>query len=150
LKSIKINQNQSKSIKINQNQSKSIKINQNQSKSIKINQKLINMKTILISFLLLFGTPLFAQKTIVLQIQTSAQCGDCKERIETALNQSKGVVYAELNLETKVVDVKFKPAKTNKEALQMVLVNIGYQADDRKANPEALKALPLCCQPGGH
>ncbi len=108
------------------------------------------MKTILISFLLLFGTPLFAQKTIVLQIQTSAQCGDCKERIETALNQSKGVVYAELNLETKVVDVKFKPAKTNKETLQMVLVNIGYQADDKKPNQEALKALPLCCQPGGH
>ena len=52
--------------------------------------------------------------------------------------------------ETKVVEVKFKPSKTNKEALQMVLVNIGYQADDRKANPEALKALPLCCQPGGH
>jgi copper chaperone CopZ len=108
------------------------------------------MKTILISFLLLFGTPLFAQKTMVLQIQTSAQCGDCKERIEGALNQSKGVVYAELNLETKVVEVKFKPSKTNKEALQMVLVNIGYQADDRKANPEALKALPLCCQPSGH
>jgi mercuric ion binding protein len=132
------------------NQSKSIKINQNQSKSIKINQKLINMKTILISFLLLFGTPLFAQKTMVLQIQTSPQCGDCKERIETALNQSKGVVYAELNLESKVVEVKFKPAKTNKETLQMVLVNTGYQADDKKANPEALKALPLCCQPGGH
>jgi copper chaperone CopZ len=108
------------------------------------------MKTILISFLLLFGTPLFAQKTMVLQIQTSPQCGDCKERIETALNQSKGVVYAELNLESKVVEVKFKPAKTNKETLQMVLVNTGYQADDRKANSEALKALPLCCQPSGH
>lgn len=108
------------------------------------------MKTILISFLLLFGTPLVAQKTTVIQIQTSAQCGDCKERIETALNQAKGVVYAELNLETKVVEVKFKPSKTDKEALQLVLVNIGYQADDKKANPEAVKALPLCCQPGGH
>jgi copper chaperone CopZ len=129
---------------------KTIKNNQKQSKTIKNNQKLINMKTILISFLLLFGTPLFAQKTMVLQIQTSPQCGDCKERIETALNQSKGVVYAELNLDTKVVEVKFKPAKTNKETLQMVLVNTGYQADDKKANPEALKALPLCCQPGGH
>jgi len=108
------------------------------------------MKTILISFLLLFGTPLMAQKTIVIQMQTSAQCGDCKERIEGALNQSKGVVYAELNLDTKIVEVKFKPAKTDKERLQLILVNLGYQADDKKANPEALKALPLCCQPGGH
>jgi len=108
------------------------------------------MKTILISFLLLLGMPVVAQKTMVIQIQTSAQCGDCKERIETALNQSKGVVYAELNLETKIVEVKFKTAKTDKAHLQSVLVNIGYQADDKKANPEALKALPLCCQPGGH
>jgi copper chaperone CopZ len=108
------------------------------------------MKTILISFLLLFGMPVVAQKTMVIQIQTSAQCGDCKERIETALNQSKGVVYAELNLETKIVEVKFKTAKTDRAQLQVVLANIGYQADDKKANPEALKALPLCCQPGGH
>jgi copper chaperone CopZ len=108
------------------------------------------MKTILISFLLLFGMPVVAQKTMIIQIQTSAQCGDCKERIETALNQSKGVVYAELNLETKIVEVKFKTAKTDKAQLQLTLVNIGYQADDKKANPEALKALPLCCQPSGH
>lgn len=108
------------------------------------------MKTILISFLLLLGTPLFAQKSSVTQIQTSAQCGDCKQRIETALNQTKGVVYAELDLETKIVEVKFKPTKTDKAQLQLVLVNIGYQADDKKANPTAQKALPLCCQPGGH
>ena len=109
------------------------------------------MKTILISFfLLLLGTPLFAQKSSVIQIQTSAQCGDCKQRIETALNQTKGVVYAELDLETKIVEVKFKPTKTDKAQLQLVLVNIGYQADDKKANPTAQKVLPLCCQPGGH
>lgn len=108
------------------------------------------MKTIILSLLMLFCAPLFAQKTTVIQIQTSAQCGDCKERIEGALNQSKGVVYAELNLETKIVEVKIKTAQTNKEQLQLVLVNIGYQADDKKAKPEALKALPLCCQPGGN
>lgn len=108
------------------------------------------MKSTLFSFLLLFGTPVIAQKALVVQIQTSAQCGDCKERIEGALNRSVGVVYAELNLETKIVEVKFKPVKTNKEQLQLVLVNIGYQADDKKANQEAIKALPLCCQPGGH
>jgi copper chaperone CopZ len=118
-------------------------MNQNES-------KIHLMKTILISFLLLFGTPLVAQKTSVVQMQTSAQCGDCKQRIESALNQTKGVVYAELNLDTKIVEVKFKPAKTSKEQLQLVLVNIGYQADDKKANQEALKALPLCCQPSGH
>jgi copper chaperone CopZ len=108
------------------------------------------MKTILLSLFLLSTQLLFAQKPITVQIQTSAQCGDCKERIESALYQTKGVSYADFNLETKVVEVKFKESKTNKEALKGVIVSIGYDADDQKANLEAQKALPRCCQPGGH
>ncbi|MEN9699195.1 MAG: hypothetical protein RLZZ301_393 [Bacteroidota bacterium] len=108
------------------------------------------MKTLLLSFLLLFGTPLLAQKTMVIHIQTSAQCGDCKARIENALNQSKGVVYAELNLDTKVLEVKYKTAKTSPEKLRESVVALGYDADTQKANMAAQKALPLCCQPGGH
>ena len=49
-----------------------------------------------------------------------------------------------------MVEVKFKESKTSKEALKGVIVSIGYDADDRKANLEAQKALPLCCQPNGH
>jgi len=30
------------------------------------------------------------------------------------------------------------------------LVRVGYDADDMKADPEAVKLLPKCCQPGGH
>jgi len=108
------------------------------------------MKNIFLLFFLVFNTALFAQKPLVITIQTSAQCGDCKQRIESTLNQTKGVVYAELNLETKVVEVKYKPSKTNAAAIKTALINIGYDADDRKANPSAQKALPLCCQPGGH
>ena len=108
------------------------------------------MKTILLSLFLLSTQLLFSQKPITVQIKTSAQCGDCKERIEGKLNQTKGVIYAELNLETKVVEVKFKESKTNKETLKGVIVGIGYDADDQKANLEAQKALPLCCQPNGH
>jgi len=36
-------------------------------------------------------------------IQTSAECGDCKERIENGLNYTKGISFAELDLETKKV-----------------------------------------------
>ena len=108
------------------------------------------MKTILLSLFLLSTQLLFSQKPITVQIKTSAQCGDCKERIEGKLNQTKGVIYAELNLETKVVEVKFKESKTNKETLKGVIVSIGYDADDQKANLDAQKALPRCCQPGGH
>jgi copper chaperone CopZ len=138
-----LKENQLKSTKINQNQPKSTKINQNQPKTIL-------MKNLVLLFMLVLNTTLFAQKPIVITIQTSAQCGDCKQRIESTLNQTKGVVYAELNLETKAVEVKFKPSKTNPAAIKTALTLICYDADEMKANPAAQKALPLCCQPGGH
>lgn len=108
------------------------------------------MKNLLLFILLLVSPAFFAQKQAGVSIQTNAQCGDCKERIETELNQTKGVIYAELNLETKVVEIKFRPSKVNPEALHKVITSIGYNADDQKADPRAQKALPLCCQPGGH
>jgi copper chaperone CopZ len=108
------------------------------------------MKNIICFLFLALSSTLFAQKPTVVSIQTNAQCGDCKERIETALNQIKGVVYAELNLETKIVEVKYKPGKTDVASLQKALTAIGYDADDQKADATAQKALPLCCQPGGH
>lgn len=108
------------------------------------------MKNSLLFFLLSLSTTIFAQKTAVISIQTSAQCGDCKDRIETALNQSRGVVYAELNLETKVVEIKYNSKKTDVATLKKALNALGYDADDQKADSAAQKALPLCCQPGGH
>jgi copper chaperone CopZ len=108
------------------------------------------MKNIICFLFLALSTTLFAQKPAVVSIQTNAQCGDCKERIENNLNKTKGVVYAELNLDTKIVEVKYKPSKTDVAALQKALTVIGYDADNQKADAVAQKALPLCCQPGGH
>lgn len=108
------------------------------------------MKNLLFFLCITLSSSLFAQKPVIITIQTNAQCGDCKERIETALHQSKGVVYAELNMETKAVEIKYNIKKTNVAALQNVITSIGYDADGLKANQAAQKALPLCCQPGGH
>jgi mercuric ion binding protein len=108
------------------------------------------MKNLLFFLFITCGTSLFAQKPILVTIQTNALCGDCKDRIEMALNQTKGVVYAELNMETKVVEIKYNVKKTDLATLQKVVTSIGYDADGFKANEAAQKALPLCCQPGGH
>jgi mercuric ion binding protein len=82
-------------------------------------------------------------------IKTSAQCGDCKERIEEALNYTKGVKFSELDLETKNVTVKFLPAKITLQQIKEKISSIGYDADEVKSNPAAVKKLPACCQPGG-
>jgi copper chaperone CopZ len=82
-------------------------------------------------------------------IQTSAQCGDCKERIEELLNYTKWVTFAELDLITKKVTVKFKPSKVTLSEIKQKISDLGYDADDIKANAEGIKKLPACCQPDG-
>ena len=35
------------------------------------------------------------------------------------------------------------------QVLKKKINDIGYDADEMKADPEMVKKLPLCCQPGG-
>jgi len=90
-----------------------------------------------------------ADKWQTVTIQTSAECGDCETRIESALNFTKGVKFAELDMETKRVTVKFNQEKISLEELKKALNAIGYSADDFKASREQINQLPACCQPGG-
>jgi mercuric ion binding protein len=113
-----------------------------------------NMKSVIfIAFTFLamnFASAQKEPKTMEVSLQTNAQCGDCEERIEGKLNYTKGVVFAELDDKTKILTVKFKPAKISLEEMKTVVSNIGYDIGDMKANPEAQNKLPTCCQPGGH
>jgi periplasmic mercuric ion binding protein len=88
-------------------------------------------------------------KTQTIYIQTSAECGDCKNRIEDKLNYTKGVLFAELDLETKKATVKYKTKKLDALAIKQIIAKIGYDADEVKAKKEDVEKLPKCCQPGG-
>lgn len=82
-------------------------------------------------------------------IQTSAECGDCKDRLEEAMNYLKGVKFAELDLETMKLTVKYSPSKLSLQEIKEKISSIGYDADEVKANQDAVQKLPACCQPGG-
>lgn len=86
----------------------------------------------------------------IISIQTNAQCGECKERIEEELNYTGGITYAELNLDTKIVEVKYNSSKISADEVKKVISDLGYNADEVKADTQAQSALPKCCQPGGH
>jgi len=107
--------------------------------------------TFLIGLFFLFGTITFGQKTAIATIvlQTSAQCGQCKERIEGKLNYTKGIKFAELDLENKKVTIKYTTSKISALEIKALIASIGYDADDVKAKKEDVLKLPLCCQPGG-
>lgn len=113
------------------------------------------MKTLksisLIAVLMLFfgGITLNAQtateKTATVKIKTSAECGMCKDRIEKEVSLMKGVKKANLDLDTKILTVEYNPKKTNPDKIRTVISNLGYDADNVKANNRASKNLPHCC-----
>jgi copper chaperone CopZ len=88
-------------------------------------------------------------KTQEVSIQTSAECGECEIRLEEALNYTKGIVFAELDLTTMKLNVKFKPKQITLEEIKVKIASLGYQADEVPADKVAFDALPACCKPGG-
>lgn len=80
------------------------------------------------------------------KIKTSAVCEMCKERIEKNLTLSKGITEAVLNLDDKVVTVKYNPKKTNEAAIRKIITDTGYDADNLQCSQTAHDKLPECCQ----
>ncbi len=110
------------------------------------------MKNITLIFALFFVGTAFSQtenQQDTITIQTSAECGMCKDRLEGALNYTKGVKFAELNSVDKTLFVKFNPKKISIDEIRKVISEAGYDADDVKANPTSVEKLPACCKPGG-
>lgn len=101
--------------------------------------------TVLVILLTLFTGVLFAQNKEI-KIKTSAQCDMCKKRIEDKLNYTKGVKFAELNVETKELTVKYNTSKITDKEIRTTLASIGYHADDVKRDDAAHDKLPGCCQ----
>ncbi len=104
------------------------------------------MKNLLLIAFVAFLSTGFTQSTTTLTIKTSALCGDCKERIENELNYTKGVKFAELDLETNIITVKYKHKKTSEKIILEAVSNIGYHANDVERNAAAFNELPGCCQ----
>jgi copper chaperone CopZ len=103
--------------------------------------------SVLIVAFFLFSTSSFAQKnTEEIKILTSAQCGQCKTRIETAMAYEKGIVKSELDVDSKVLTVTYKPSKTTPDKIRKAINDIGYDADNTLANAEAYSKLPACCK----
>lgn len=91
----------------------------------------------------------FGEKPKEAVIKTSSECGMCKERIEEKLNYTKGIVYSTLDISTKQLTVRYKESKISLVEIKYILSELGYDADEVKANSESQKNLPACCRPGG-
>ncbi len=76
----------------------------------------------------------------------SAVCELCANRIQTAVAEMEGV---KVDIENHLAQVTFHSAKTSLAAIETMISELGYSANDKPADPLGYAKLPVCCQVGG-
>lgn len=82
------------------------------------------------------------------KLKTSAICNMCKARLERNVGLSKGVKEVALDVNSKVLTVKYNSAKTDVAEIKKTVSKIGYDADEVVAIQSAHDKLPKCCRKG--
>lgn len=109
------------------------------------------MKKGLLLFVLAFGMSMASmaqqKKPLTVKIQTpTAQCEECKQRIEEYLKYEEGVTKVVVYPRSKYTMVTYFADRTNIENIKTAIANVGYDADDVTANEDAYKKLPKTCK----
>jgi periplasmic mercuric ion binding protein len=109
------------------------------------------MKKLQLLSILLIGlaTTTFAQtaaKTTATIKTPTVQCEKCKARIENYMSHEDGIVKITVDYKKKITTVTYIPDRTNIENIKAMIANVGYDADDVTAEPDAYKRLPTCCK----
>lgn len=99
-------------------------------------------------FIILFTVTAASQdkKNEIIKIRTSAVCSMCKDRIEGGMAFEKGVRDVVLDVETKIVTIKYNTKSTNPDELRKKISKLGYDADDVPLDKAAYAKLPACCK----
>jgi mercuric ion binding protein len=104
---------------------------------------------ILLSLFCLTTIEIYAQvkpvQTQVVKIP-QALCISCKDRIESQLKRYDGVLEILVNYRKGEARVKFLTDRTDIEQIKTAISNVGYDADDVMANPDAYQRLPKTCK----
>ena len=88
-----------------------------------------------------------SKKVETVDIQTSAVCGMCEDLIiHKNLAYEKGIKFAEMDVKTGTLTVRYRKDKTSLEHIRNLISNLGYSADSVKADSAAYENLHFCCK----
>ncbi|RKE98254.1 heavy-metal-associated domain-containing protein [Ichthyenterobacterium magnum] len=110
-------------------------------------KKVIMMKNLIIVFVMFIGTLSFAQnKNAKASIEVDGVCQMCKDRIEKAAINTKGVKFATWSVDTHELKLIFDERKTNLKAIQKSVTAVGHDTKEMKASDEAYSKVHPCCK----
>lgn len=101
-----------------------------------------------IAWLILFSTACKKEENLNIATIKSSNivCDECVQTIKRAVYSLEGIRDVSVDIETKTVVVKYVPIQTNQETIEITMTRAGYDANDRKRDPEAYENLPDCCK----
>jgi mercuric ion binding protein len=76
----------------------------------------------------------------------SAQCEICEATLNKTLKKVKGIDKYKVDIEGKVIHVNYDRNVTTISKIENAITSAGYDANDKKANPEAYENLDKCCK----
>ncbi|MFK7906332.1 MAG: carboxypeptidase-like regulatory domain-containing protein, partial [Chitinophagales bacterium] len=95
---------------------------------------------------LCFSTSILAQENNNIEkIHVDGRCGMCKNRIEKAAIQIKGVKTATWNVGTKELKIFVNRKNFNEDQLHQKMADIGHDTEKIRATNEVYENLPGCC-----
>lgn len=77
---------------------------------------------------------------------STMQCSTCKKNIETAVKKLDGIESINVVVKEKVAHINYDKSKTDLSKIENTITSAGYDANDKKADPEAYKKLDDCCK----
>ncbi|MBT9187476.1 heavy-metal-associated domain-containing protein [Zobellia russellii] len=106
------------------------------------------MKTTVLSMAMaLFALVTFAQeKNKKMTFDVNGKCAMCKERIEEAALNVKGVKYASWDIPTHQLAVIMDERKTDPMKIKTAIVAVGHDTKELKATEEAYESVHPCCR----
>ena len=107
------------------------------------------MKTKMLSLLALVFitvTTVTAQTEKTEKFEVAGNCGMCETRIENAATSVDGVLSADWDKETKMIDVNFNSDEVDIHEVHMAIAKAGHDTKMHKASDEVYDKLPACCK----
>jgi copper chaperone CopZ len=85
-------------------------------------------------------------KTEKASFEVLGNCGMCKDRIEKAALNIKGVKYASWDIPSGQLRLVFNGLKTNLDVIEMQIAASGHDTENHETTVETYDQLPACCQ----
>jgi periplasmic mercuric ion binding protein len=84
--------------------------------------------------------------TVTGHFNVNGVCDQCKARIENAVYDVKGVKYADWNVDTHDLTVKYDSTKTSPEVILKSVAVAGHDNEMFKAEDTDYKKIASCCK----